>query len=301
MLGFDGILRNHGVSVGRPLSQGDAVAADVLTGKTFSNKTNSGVAGAMPENGALNPTPGAAAVPIPAGHTTGGQVAAVVVPVANVLAGTTIAGQAGTMTNRGAYTASLTSQNQSIAIPAGYHNGSGYMQATYAGGIIIPSTPAARTAVNQSLSSISVVGVRTQTAYTYNSSCRLITFDYPYSQSQDGLSAYASYNYTGPAGIQNGTVQARIYLYCHANGASFDILNNSVTATGITSAEYCSTTTIIIDANGNLMFPLTSGVKFYSGANLSSGFDIVMYTYSANSNYTPSPRCDVICNINVYT
>jgi hypothetical protein len=99
---------------------GTAVASDVLTGKTIGTPTGI-VAGSMPENGAINITPSSASQAIPAGHTSGGNVAAVVVPVANVLAGTTIAGQAGTMPERGAlnYNPSTVAQN----IPAGHTSG----------------------------------------------------------------------------------------------------------------------------------------------------------------------------------
>lgn len=111
-----------------------ATAAQILINEeVFVNGVK--ITGNMPENGAINITPSSANQPIAAGHTSGGNVAAVVVPVANVLSGTTIAGQAGTMPERGNVGAiNLTSQNQSYTIPAGHHNGSGYVQATYAAG-----------------------------------------------------------------------------------------------------------------------------------------------------------------------
>ena len=55
-------------------STGTATAADVLTGSTFSNAAASGLTGSMPNNGAANFTPGRAAVPVPAGYYSGGQV-----------------------------------------------------------------------------------------------------------------------------------------------------------------------------------------------------------------------------------
>ncbi len=53
---------------------GTAVAGNVLSGTTFSSSAGLGVAGTMPNNGAANFTPGAAAVPVPAGYYSGGQV-----------------------------------------------------------------------------------------------------------------------------------------------------------------------------------------------------------------------------------
>lgn len=60
----------------------------------------------------------------------------------NMLAGTSIAGVSGNITNRGAWTGSV-GTNGTTYIPAGYHNGSGYMnnsQATMGGGTYTPST-----------------------------------------------------------------------------------------------------------------------------------------------------------------
>lgn len=102
--------------------EGNAGAPQILTG--YNSTTTAGlVAGTMPENGALNYTPSGSAQTIPAGHTTGGTVAAVSVPVANVLTGTTIAGQAGTMPENGALGATLTTQGQTYTIPAGHTSG----------------------------------------------------------------------------------------------------------------------------------------------------------------------------------
>ncbi|WP_460509967.1 Lcl C-terminal domain-containing protein [Hydrogenophaga soli] len=52
-------------------ASGNATAADVLTGKTFSNSSANGVAGSMADNGAVNITPGTAAQTIPAGYHNG--------------------------------------------------------------------------------------------------------------------------------------------------------------------------------------------------------------------------------------
>jgi hypothetical protein len=82
------------------LLPGSAIPAHVLSGDSFSAGSNFNVAGTMPNNGALVLTPGASAQVIPAGYHSGsGNVPAVVVPVANVLTGTTIAGQTGTIPN----------------------------------------------------------------------------------------------------------------------------------------------------------------------------------------------------------
>jgi hypothetical protein len=112
---------------------GNAAPGQVLVGTKFS-------AGTMTENGTVNITPSGSAQSLPAGHIAGGTVAAVVVPVANVLAGTTIAGQGGTMVNQGALNLNP-SQSSPISIPAGYYNGSGHVLAaggkSYATGTLV--------------------------------------------------------------------------------------------------------------------------------------------------------------------
>ena len=60
----------------------------------------------------------------------------------NILSGTSIAGVSGNIPNRGAWTGSV-GVNGTTYIPAGYHNGSGYInnsQATMGGGTYTPST-----------------------------------------------------------------------------------------------------------------------------------------------------------------
>jgi len=76
---------------------GDAVAADVLTGKTFSNGTSSGIAGGMANNGAVTITPGTTAQTIAAGYHNGsGTVAGDTnLVAANIVSGKTIFGVAG--------------------------------------------------------------------------------------------------------------------------------------------------------------------------------------------------------------
>lgn len=108
------------------LATGDAAAGDVLSGKTFSNANTTGATGTMPNRGAVTITPSVSNQAIPAGYHNGsGVVSGVSVPAANVLTGTTIAGTAGTMPNRGAVAITPGTTNQTIA--AGYHNGSGYV------------------------------------------------------------------------------------------------------------------------------------------------------------------------------
>jgi hypothetical protein len=55
-------------------AEGTAVAADVLTGKTFSNDSAIGLSGSMPNNGAINITPGTSSQPILAGYHNGSGV-----------------------------------------------------------------------------------------------------------------------------------------------------------------------------------------------------------------------------------
>ncbi|HWQ76935.1 MAG TPA: hypothetical protein VN441_16635, partial [Syntrophomonas sp.] len=110
---------------------GNATAADILAGKTASTDAGD-VTGTMPNKTGSGTviTPSTADQTIPQGYYGGaagdGKVAAVSVPVANVLTGTTIAGADGTMPNRGAAVITPGTANQAIA--AGYHNGSGYVK-----------------------------------------------------------------------------------------------------------------------------------------------------------------------------
>lgn len=103
-------------------------AERVLTGTTIA-----GTAGTMPYRGAVAITPGPQTQVIPDGYHDGsGSVAGVSVPAANVLAGTTIAGTAGTMPNRsaennhmpGLETTVWAGDRYFIRPPAGAYNGS---------------------------------------------------------------------------------------------------------------------------------------------------------------------------------
>jgi hypothetical protein len=115
--------------MGQLIVSGDATAADVLIGHTFSAGPLNGVAGTMPDNGAGGTvTPSASTQTKAAGYYSSAiTISAVTFTAANVLTGTTIAGTAGTMPNRGAVTITPSSAAQTIA--AGYHNGSGTVAA----------------------------------------------------------------------------------------------------------------------------------------------------------------------------
>lgn len=109
-------------------AEGDAIAENVLAGKIFSNDDDTGIKGTMPDRGTVNITPSASNQTILGGrHSGSGVVYGVTVPVANVLAGTTIAGQVGTMPNR---TGHVTGQSTSVSgttlrirPTAGYYGG----------------------------------------------------------------------------------------------------------------------------------------------------------------------------------
>lgn len=110
---------------------GNATVGDILSGKT--GTTDAGqITGTMPNKTGAGVilTPGVTDQAFPQGYYPGGlgdgKVAGVAVPVANVLSGTTIAGQAGMMPNNG--TVVLTpSGTGTVSIPAGYNNGLGYV------------------------------------------------------------------------------------------------------------------------------------------------------------------------------
>ena len=69
------------VSAGGGAAVGDATAADVLTGKTFSGAVGSGVSGTMPNNGAVSQTLSAGqSYTIPAGYHNGSGTVTAAIP-----------------------------------------------------------------------------------------------------------------------------------------------------------------------------------------------------------------------------
>lgn len=86
-----------GVAGSAAVATGDAVAGDVLAGKTFSKTGDAGLTGTMPDNGAVNITPGTANQSIPAGYHNGsGTVAGDANLVSgNIRSGATVFGVAG--------------------------------------------------------------------------------------------------------------------------------------------------------------------------------------------------------------
>ena len=134
---------------------GDATADKVLSGSTFSNSSGIGLTGTMPNKGAISGsiTTSGGSYTIPAGYhngsgkvtgpTLGGLIGSNVnlSNAANLLSGQTAYGKngtkyTGTMANRGAVSASITTSGGSYTIPAGYHNGSGKITGPTLGGLI---------------------------------------------------------------------------------------------------------------------------------------------------------------------
>jgi|GEM_PF-3407086 len=107
---------------------GNADDSDVLITKTYyASDAKTKRIGSMVNRGSITITPSSSDQIIPAGyHNGGGKVSGVVVPAANVLTGTTIAGTTGTMINRGAM--KIVPGATSISIPQGYHNGVGTVE-----------------------------------------------------------------------------------------------------------------------------------------------------------------------------
>ena len=139
-------------------AEGDAVAADVLAGKKFSNDNDTGIIGTMANNGAVTLTPGTADQTIAVGYHNGngkvlgdtklvtgnikagasifgvaGKASVVDTADATAVAGEILIGDSayvngskinGSMPNNGAVNQSL-AINGTYTIPTGYHNGSG--------------------------------------------------------------------------------------------------------------------------------------------------------------------------------
>ena len=114
---------------------GNATAADVLSGKTFSNDDGEAT-GSMTNNGAVSTTIAqGGSYTIPVGYHNGsGKVSATAnsgtASASQVLSGQTFYSnsatkQTGTMINQGTKTYSIATKAQSVTIPQGYHSGSG--------------------------------------------------------------------------------------------------------------------------------------------------------------------------------
>ncbi|MGN1321180.1 MAG: hypothetical protein ACI4VJ_01195 [Methanosphaera sp.] len=150
---------------------GTAVAANVLSGKTFTNSSGVGLSGTMTNRGAWTSSPTASGkTTIPAGYHNGSGyvdtsgvynagVSATKVgtaAAAQVLSGYTFTnssgvGISGTMANKGAWT-STSSGSGNVTIPAGYHNGSGYVNCSGAYNAGVSATKVGTAAAAQVLS-----------------------------------------------------------------------------------------------------------------------------------------------------
>lgn len=199
---------------------GNAQPADVLATKTFSNDSGPGQVGTMPNNGKWNATPGAAAVTIPAGYHDGtGQVAAVSFDASKVLAGTTIAGTAGTMPSRGAPT--ITPGTTDQILQAGYYSGgtvkgdanliaANIMSGKMIFGVTGSASPAAAgTAVADSNGMITITGLTFQP--------RVVVV---YGTSTNGV-RWGKTVYTpsfSPEDSQGDAVLDRRFVWCTSNG-----------------------------------------------------------------------------------
>lgn len=128
-------------SSGGSLNSVTAEAADVLNPKVIVDKNGNAITGTMTNRGAYKATTEyGQPLPIPEGYhngqgyITGGTIKAssVTATAADVLSGKKLLDKngnviTGTMTNRGAYNATIP-YGESISIPEGYHNGSGVVR-----------------------------------------------------------------------------------------------------------------------------------------------------------------------------
>ena len=124
-------------------AEGDAVAANVLAGKTFSNDVDTGLIGTIASKAATTYNPSTSAQTIAAGqYLSGAQTVAATTGTSaagDVLSGKTFnsangIGLTGTMPNNGSVgTQTLTTEGAEYTIPAGYHNGSGKVKAAITG------------------------------------------------------------------------------------------------------------------------------------------------------------------------
>lgn len=133
--------KSEGIAEAR---KGDAIAENVLEGKTFTNKNNSDITGAMPDKTGfsqiITPSTSQQEILIPKGfHDGTGKITVgagldtsdATATASNILTGATAYVNnvkiTGTMPNQASWSQTVTpsSAAQSIVIPAGYHNGSG--------------------------------------------------------------------------------------------------------------------------------------------------------------------------------
>lgn len=114
-------------------ASGNATASDLLSGKTATTDAGE-IVGTMPSKSAATYNPSQSIQTISAGQYLSGNqtISAVAFDDSKVLTGTTIAGKAGTMPNRGTVASTITTQGGQYTIPAGYHSGSGKVTASFA-------------------------------------------------------------------------------------------------------------------------------------------------------------------------
>lgn len=102
------------------IATGDATAAHVLTGKTFSNASGAGISGTMANNGAGSTiTPTTTDQPVAAGYWSSANTVKgdANLTGANIKSGTTIFGVAGTLTAGGTYSAAVPKTGQTATVP----------------------------------------------------------------------------------------------------------------------------------------------------------------------------------------
>ncbi len=132
----------EGLKTGTLELTGNAAASQVLTGRTFyTTNPKSKLTGTMPNHGSKTFTPSDNTQTSGAGYYSGITVnprpsLSGNASTSQVLSGRTFYGsnytkQTGTMPNRGAVTNTITTQGGSYTIPAGYHNGSGKVTASF--------------------------------------------------------------------------------------------------------------------------------------------------------------------------
>ena len=230
---------------------GNATAADVLSGKTFSNDDGEAT-GTMINNGAVSTTiTQGGSYTIPAGYHNGsGKVSATAnsgtASTSQVLSGQTFYSnsatkQTGTMTNQGTKTYSITTKAQSITIPQGYHSGSGTVS--------IDATEQAKIVPENILKGITILGVEGSIP-KQASVGDIITMDL-------GTTAAAGTNNTYRVLKMNGTQAFVVAMYDYNTSTKY---NTS------------SITTTFTDSSGTTL----TGQK-YEGSNLDTVLNTTFY------------------------